>query len=191
MTFAEGSAGDWLALSMVDERHTSNSTGAVMYGVFVAAMTIGRVTGVFALDRFGRVAVLRVSAMTGVVGLGLVIFVPHVPVAVVGTLLWGLGASLGFPVGMSAAADDPRNAAARVSAVATIGYLAFLVGPPGIGLLGEHVGLLNALIVVMVLIGAAVFAAPAARERLGHGPHDRKSRAGGVGIDPGPTMWPT
>lgn len=165
MTFAEGSAGDWLALSMVDERHTTNSTGAVMYGVFVAAMTIGRVTGVFALDRFGRVAVLRVSAMAGVLGLALVIFVPHVPVAVAGTALWGLGASLGFPVGMSAAADDPRNAAARVSAVATIGYLAFLVGPPGIGLLGEHVGLLNALIVVLVLIGAAAFAAPAARER--------------------------
>ncbi|MDQ6658172.1 MAG: MFS transporter [Actinomycetota bacterium] len=181
MTFAEGSAGDWLALSMVDERHTSNSTGAVLFGVFVAAMTIGRVTGVFALDHFGRVAVLRVSALAGVIGLGLVIFVPHVPVAVIGTLLWGLGASLGFPVGMSAAADDPRNAAARVSAVATIGYLAFLVGPPSIGLLGKHVGLLNALIVVMVLIGAAVFAAPAARERPVDDPQGRKlSSPGGA-----------
>jgi hypothetical protein len=39
----------------------------------------------------------------------------------------------GFPVGMSAAADDPRHAAGRVSVVASIGYVAFLAGPPLIG----------------------------------------------------------
>lgn len=165
MAFAEGSAGDWLALAMVDDRGTTKAAGALIYAVFVTAMTVGRVSGVFALDRFGRVPVLRASAVIALIGLALVIFVPSVPAAVIGTVLWGLGASLGFPVGMSAAADDPRNAAARVSAVATIGYLAFLVGPPGLGLLGEHVGLLNALLVVMVLIAGAVFAAPAARER--------------------------
>jgi fucose permease len=183
MAFAEGSAGDWLALSMVDDRGTSNSTGAVIFGVFVTAMTVGRVAGVFALDRFGRVPVLRASAVAGVIGLCLVIFVPSVPMAVVGTVLWGLGASLGFPVGMSAAADDPRHAAARVSAVATIGYLAFLVGPPGIGLLGEHVGLLNALIVVLVLIAIAGFAAPAARGRRTSSPEP--GRAGRPAQD-----WP-
>lgn len=164
MAFAEGSAGDWLALGMVDDRGTSKAGGALIYAVFVTAMTVGRVGGVFVLDRFGRVPVLRATAATALAGLALVIFVPSVTAAVIGTVLWGLGASLGFPVGMSAAADDPHNAAARVSAVATIGYLAFLVGPPVLGLLGEHFGLLNALILVMALIAAAVFAAPAARE---------------------------
>ncbi|MDQ2848584.1 MAG: MFS transporter [Actinomycetota bacterium] len=165
MAFAEGAAGDWLALAMVDKRGTTNAGGAVIYGVFVAAMTVGRVVGVPALDRFGRVPVLRASAVSGAIGLCLVIFVPSVPMDMVGTVLWGLGASLGFPVGMSAAADDPRNAAARVSAVATIGYLAFLVGPPVLGFLGGHVGLLNAFILVLVLIAVAAFVAPAARER--------------------------
>ena len=74
---------------------------------------------------------------------------PNLGVAVVGVVLWGLGASLGFPVGMSAAADDPRTATASVAAVATIGYFAFLIGPPLIGLLGEQVGLLNAFWVVV------------------------------------------
>jgi cyanate permease len=64
---------------------------------------------------------------------------------------------------MSAAADDPARAAARVSAVATVGYCAFLVGPPLIGFVGEHVGILNALIIVFVLIVLATLAAPAAR----------------------------
>ncbi len=181
MALAEGSAGDWLALAMVDDRGTTNATGAVIYGVFVSAMTVGRVVGVVALDRYGRVTVLRASALTGVIGLGLVVGVPNLIIAVIGTVLWGLGASLGFPVGMSAAADDPRNAAARVSAVATIGYLAFLVGPPGIGLLGEHAGLLNALIVVLVLIVVAGIAAPAARERRTSS--TQPGRAGRPGAD--------
>ena len=47
-----------------------------------------------------------------------------------GIVVWGLGASLGFPVGMSAAADDPARAAARVSVVSTIGYGAFLSRTP-------------------------------------------------------------
>ena len=53
------------------------------------------------------------------------------------------GPSLGFPVGMSAAADDPARAAVRVSVVSSIGYTAFLAGPPLIGLLAEHVGILQ------------------------------------------------
>jgi cyanate permease len=56
---------------------------------------------------------------------------------------------------MSAAADDPRKAAARVSAVASIGYLAFLVGPPSIGFLGNQFGILNALLLVLVLVAMA------------------------------------
>ena len=95
----------------------------------------------------------------------MLIMVPVVWIAIVGTVLWGLGASLGFPVGMSAAADDPRKAAARVSAVATIGYVAFLVGPPSIGFLGDHVGILNGLLLVLVLVAIAGVASPAARER--------------------------
>jgi fucose permease len=167
MAFAEGSANDWLALTMVEGHGTDKPTGALIFGVFVTAMTVGRLGGVRLLDRFGRVPVLRASAALAIVGLSIVIFVPNTWIAVIGVVLWGLGASLGFPTGMSAAADDPRTAAARVSAVATIGYLAFLVGPPVIGFLGEHLGLLNALLVVLVLLVAAGALSQAAREPQG------------------------
>jgi len=46
-----------------------------------------------------------------------------------------------------------------------IGYFAFLVGPPAIGLLGQAVGILNALYVILALMVLAGLAAPAARER--------------------------
>jgi len=162
--FAEGSANDWLALAMVDGQGVSNTVGALVFGLFVTAMTVGRLGGVLLLNRFGRVPVLRGSFLLAAVGLLLLIMVPNPWVAAVGAVLWGLGAALGFPIGMSAAADDPTTAAARVSAVATIGYFAFLVGPPIIGFLGEQVGLLSALLVVLVLCAIGALVSGAARE---------------------------
>ena len=164
MAFTEGTANDWLALSIVDGYDVDNANGALVFGIFVTFMTIGRLAGVIVLERFGRVPVLRGTAVLAVIGLLIVIFGPNVWVASIGVALWGLGASLGFPVGMSAAADDPRTAAARVSAVATIGYFAFLVGPPVIGLLGQEFGLLKALLAVLVLVVIARLVSGAARE---------------------------
>ncbi|MEO6942806.1 MAG: MFS transporter [Terrimesophilobacter sp.] len=165
MAFAEGSANDWLSLASVEGHGVDKPTGAVIFGIFVTAMTVGRLAGPRVLDRYGRTPVLRASAVLAALGLLIFIFVPVLWVAIVGVALWGLGSALGFPTGMSAAADDPRSAAARVSAVAMIGYVAFLVGPPLIGFLGEHFGLLRALLLVFMLIAFAGLASGAARER--------------------------
>lgn len=77
-----------------------------------------------------------------------------------------------LPLGMSAAADDPVHAAARVSVVSTIGYLAFLAGPPLLGFLGDHVGVLRALLVVGAMVALALLAVPAMREPRHQAPHD-------------------
>ena len=164
MAFAEGSANDWIPLASVDGHGVDKPTGALIFGIFVTAMTVARLGGVFLLDRFGRVPVLRASAALAFVGLAMFIWVPDPIISVVGVVFWGLGSALGFPVGFSAAADDPKVAAARVSAVATIGYFAFLIGPPLIGFLGEHFGILNALIIVLVLIAISGLVSSGARE---------------------------
>ena len=163
-SFAAGAANDWVALAMVDGHGVDNATGAVAVGVYVTFTTVARLLGGPLLDRFGRVAVLRSSAAIGVAGMIVFIFDPDPVSAMVGVALWGLGAALGFPVGMSAAADDPLGASRRISAVATIGYFATLVGPLGIGYLAEQVGLLHALLVVLVFVVAAGAVSPAARE---------------------------
>jgi hypothetical protein len=164
MALTEGVANDWLGVAMVDGYDAPAWLGAAAFALFVASMTLGRVTGTVLLDTFGRLRVLWGSQAVAGVGVLLVVL-GQVPVLVtVGILLWGLGASLGFPVGMSAAADDPTRAAARVSVVATIGYTAFLGGPPLLGFLGSHFGVLHALLVVSVVLVPAVFAVPAARK---------------------------
>jgi MFS family permease len=163
MAFGEGSANDWISLAVVDGHGQSNSMGAVVFGFFVAAMTVGRVVGGPIVDRIGRVNAIRITAGMG--ALGLVLFIVGGPLwlVVIGTVLWGFGVSLGFPLGMSAAADGAANPAARVSAVAIIGYCAFLAGPPLIGFLGQHFGLLNALFLVLALLVATFLASPSVR----------------------------
>lgn len=167
MALAEGSATDWLAVAMVDGHGTDNTTGALVFALFMVAMTIGRLVGGPLIDRYGRVPALRVSALLSAVGLAVFIFVPDTTIAVAGVVAWGLGSALGFPTGMSAAADDPRTASARVSAVALIGYLAYLAGPPALGFLGEKVGILLALTLVLAAIVVSGLSSPAARERSG------------------------
>ena len=164
LALAEGAAGDWVALALADGHGQSDAAGAAGYGLFVTFMTIGRFAGTLLLDRFGRVPVMRWCAAMAVVGLGIFVFAPTPWLAYVGLAIWGLGASLGFPVGMSAAADDPAKAAARVSVVSTIGYCAFLCGPPLLGLLAEHVGILHSLLAVMVMLAVSFVLSPVARK---------------------------
>jgi fucose permease len=163
MAFAEGGANDWLPIAVSEDHGAGQATGAAALTVFSVAMTAGRLGGGPLVDRFGRVAVLRVLSVTAALGLLVFILAPTMPLVFVGAALWGLGASLGFPLGMSAAADDPAKAAARVSAIATIGYVAFLCGPPILGLISDAIGLLNTLFVLVGLIVLSGFFSGAAR----------------------------
>lgn len=155
MAFAEGAANDWLPLLMVDGHHVSAGAGSLTFLVFATSMTVGRFCGGPLLRRFGRAHVVRVSALVAVAGLAVVVLSPSPLAAGAATVLWGLGASLGFPVAMSAAGDHPDDAAARVSAVAAAGYVAFLVGPPALGFLADHIGLRLTMTVVLALLVVA------------------------------------
>ena len=150
--FTEGTGNDWLGVAMIDGYGAAAALGALTFAIFLAAMTLGRWFGPGLIDRHGRVRTVRIFAALALVGLALVVWGSTLPVAMAGAALWGLGTALGFPVGMSAAGDDPAHAPARVSVVATIGYLAFLAGPPLIGFLGEHTGTLRALTVTGGLV---------------------------------------
>jgi predicted MFS family arabinose efflux permease len=164
LALTEGTANDWLAVALIDGYGVPVWVGVAGFAMFVAAMTAGRVVGTVFLDRHGRVRVLWATMALAAVGILLIVFGGHPAPVVAGIVLWGLGASLGFPVGMSAAADDPVYAAARVSVVATIAYTAFLAGPPLLGFLADQVGTLNALLAVVVLLIPSALAVPAARE---------------------------
>jgi len=160
---AEGSANDWLSLAVIDGYDAPHWVGVLGFSVFVTAMTTGRLLGSRALDRWGRAPVLWATCVAAAAGVLLVVLGGNAVLAGAGIVVWGLGASLGFPVGMSAAADDPVRSAARVSVVSTIGYGAFLAGPPLLGQLGDRVGTLDSLLAVAVLMVPAAVTVLAVR----------------------------
>jgi fucose permease len=161
--FTEGTANDWVAVAFADGYDVPRWVGVLGFAVFLTFMTLGRVLGTRLLDAYGRIPVLRLLFVAAVVGCVLVVFGGPI-LAFVGAAVWGVGASLGFPVGMSAAADDPQRAAARMSVVSTIGYSAFLSGPPLLGFLGDHVGVLRSLLVVGAMAVIALLVVPAVRQ---------------------------
>lgn len=155
-SLTEGAANDWLALGVREGFDVPEHQGAFGLTLFVTAMTVMRFTGTWLLNRFGRVAVLRLCTGLAIAGLAVFGLSPSLPIAMGGAVLWGLGAALGFPVGMSAASDEPLHAAARLSVVSTIGYGAFLIGPPLLGLLADHVGYRHALLAIIVPLVAGL-----------------------------------
>ncbi len=166
MAFAlvEGIANDWLAIAVIDSRNAENWVGTAAFAVFVSAMTVGRFAGSWFLDRYGRARVLIATGGFAVAGVLAVVALPGLVGVAVGAVLWGLGGSLGFPVGMSAAGDDPARASMRVSVVASIGYTAFLAGPPLVGFVAENTATVTGL---LVAAGAGVLGAiiaPALRQ---------------------------
>jgi fucose permease len=165
LALAEGAAGDWVALALADGYGVSQAVGAVGYSVFVCAMATGRFLGTPVLNRHGRVTALRACGVLALIGLALFVLAPALWLAFAGLVVWGLGASLGFPVGMSAAADDPLHAAARVSVVSTIGYGAFLCGPPLLGFVAEFTGVRYSLLTVLLFVVVSVALAGQAARR--------------------------
>ncbi|MFG0359823.1 hypothetical protein [Pseudomonas sp. zbq_11] len=160
VALAEGSANDWLPLLIVDAHETSEAIGSLLFVAFAATMTLGRFLGTGVLSCFGPVNVIRASALIGAVGILIVVLAPTLSVAGIGVFLWGIGASLGFPVAMSAGASVGHDPSARIAVLATLGYTAFLVGPPLLGFIGEHIGLRLTMLVVLTLLALPLLLAP-------------------------------
>ena len=94
------------------------------------------------------------------IGLTLALVVTWIPIALLGFGLVGAGFSVVFPLTLSAASRTSKQAAGTaIAAVATCGYVGFLVGPPVIGFIADALSLRIALgFVVLLSLCAAVCA---------------------------------
>jgi len=161
----EGSANSWLTLAVRDDHGQTAAVAAMFFTAFAAAEALARIFGGPVVDRLGRVRTIRVTTALGIVGMVLFIEGSDPWIVLVGVLLWAVGVSMGFPLGMSAAAETGNDPAARVSVVASIGYFANLAGPPAIGVLAESAGILHAMWLIVALFIAAFAVAGSLRRR--------------------------
>jgi MFS family permease len=151
----EGSANNWLTLAVRNNHGQGAAVAATFFTAFAAAEGLARIFGGPVVDRLGRARTIRVTTVLGVIGVVAFIEASSPWLVLAGVLLWAVGVSMGFPLGMSAAAESGPDPAARVSVVASIGYFANLAGPPVIGVLAQSAGLLNALWLIAALFLAA------------------------------------
>jgi len=165
----EGSANNWLTLSVKQDHGQTAAIAALFFTAFAIGEATTRIFGGPLVDRVGRVTTIRITTALGVIGLVLFILGGSPWLVLIGVLLWAVGVSMGFPLGMSAAAEGV-NPAARVSVVASIGYFSSLAGPPIIGFLANSAGLLNSFWLLAALMLAAFLCAGAlgARPSPGH-----------------------
>jgi MFS family permease len=161
--FGEGAANSWLSLAVHQNHGQSGAIAALSLTLFAVCEMATRTVSGPLVDRFGRVAAIRFTTMLGVAGLALFIFTDAAWTIAVGIALWAIGVSMGFPLGMSAAAEAGDDPAAQVSVAASLAYFSGLLGPPLVGYLAESVGLLGALWSVPVLLLAAFASAKALR----------------------------
>jgi MFS family permease len=163
----EGSAGNWLTLAVRNDHGQSAAVAALFFTAFAGGEALTRIFGGPVVDRLGRVRTIRATTALGIAGVVLFIVAENRWVVLVGVVAWAVGVSMGYPIGMSAAAESGPDSAARVSVVASIGSFANLAGPPAIGALAQRVGLLNALWVLVALFAAAFAAASSFGARSG------------------------
>jgi MFS family permease len=168
VTVAEGAANDWITLAIVDDYKAGQTNAGIAYAIVMFTMTVTRFFGGKFVDRYGKAPTLRVLLALGVLGVLVMIFGGQLWLAWIGAGLWGVGVALGFPLFISSAAEQ-EHGPRKVAFVTTFGYVAFLVGPPLLGFLGQWWGLLNMFFLIAAFLVVAWFASGSAgKQKLHH-----------------------
>jgi MFS family permease len=135
---AEGGAADWSAKLVRGEPAGSAAAGALAYAVFSIGMAAGRLTADALWARWGGPGLLRRAAALATVGFTAGLLANSAPVNIAGFLVLGLGLSGTVPTLFRSASAEPGVATGgALSAVSTLGYFGFLIGPPVIGGLAQ------------------------------------------------------
>jgi MFS family permease len=139
--YTEGAMMNW---SAVYARSVAHATADIAPGAFAALsfmMALGRFTGDGIIAKYGRLTVFKWGASLIALGILLVSTVQVWPVTFLGFGLAGLGLSNLYPILLGAAGRTEEGAGPGIAAIATIGFLGYLAGPPLIASLSHALGL--------------------------------------------------
>lgn len=149
----EGAVLDWSALFLIGAHLVDPAQAGFGYTMFALAMTAGRLTGDWIVKTLGGMKVVVGGGLIAALGFLLTVLAPNQPLAFVGFLLVGLGASNIVPVLFTAAGKQTQMPSSHaIAAITTIGYSGMLVGPAAIGFVAQHWNLSAA----FVLVGAGM-----------------------------------
>lgn len=151
---AEYTAATWLPIFLVSGG-MSPEEGAIGFTCFAVAMAAGRLFGGFVVERVSRPVLITCLSIVCIIGIVLVMMMTVLPFAFLGATLWGLGASLGYPLVSSALAEDPLLSPARTRVLLVFMNTAILGVGPALGVVGQIGGLISAIAIpAVMLVGA-------------------------------------
>ncbi|CAH2904869.1 MAG: Uncharacterized MFS-type transporter [uncultured Paraburkholderia sp.] len=149
----EGAMLDWGALLLSGKGLLPVEKAGMGYSVFAVAMTVGRFTGDAIVARIGGRRTMFWGGVLAVLGYVVLLVAPISPIALLGFLLVGLGASNTVPVLFRLAGNQSvMPAGLAIASVTTMGYAGILLGPAGIGFLAQGLGLSTALWLLTALL---------------------------------------
>ncbi len=135
----EGAMADWTPLYMTRVTGSAEAIAPLGQAAFSGAMLLGRGFGDLIRARLGSRTVIVGGALLALVGVLIAILYPLPAVAIAGFSLVGLGLANVIPVVFSQASKVPGlRSGVGISSVSTIGYSAFLWGPPLIGFVSDY-----------------------------------------------------
>jgi MFS family permease len=151
----EGASADWSGVYIKDELGTGPGVAALGFTAFSVTMTLGRIFGDRLVTALGSVRLVRIGGAVAAVGFGLALLASTPVAAFVGFACLGAGMSSVVPIVFRTAGNVPGiPSSIGLSAVSSVGYLGFVVGPPAIGGIAELIGLPSALGLLVVLAAA-------------------------------------
>lgn len=166
LQMSEGAAFDWSGIYMREVVGANATFIGMAYFSFTLPMAIGRFFGDHFRTVLGPVRLARITTLIGCLGL---LILGLTETAIGSILAWGLvglGASMAFPLAVTAAAErDDRPAAVNVASVFLVAFTAFVIGPPLIGFVAKLVGLQNGLMALLPFCILGYFLAPSLKPK--------------------------
>jgi MFS family permease len=152
----EGAMFDWSGVYFTNVVQVDSDLTGLGYTTFMIAMAVMRFLADGLAERFGLRRVLEASGIFATVGLLIAVIFPQLVSSLFGFLLIGVGVSSVVPMVYSAAGrSKTMTAGMAITAVSSLGFMGFLIGPPLIGFIAEASSLRGSFL-ALTLMSAAV-----------------------------------
>ena len=130
----EGAMFDWSGIYFKEIVKAPEGLETVGYACFMITMAIGRFIGDKLITTIGRKKLMQICGILIMSGLLLAVILPNFFVAAFGFILVGFGVSTNIPNVFSIAGTQKDiSPSAALTAVSSVSFLGFLMGPPLIG----------------------------------------------------------
>ena len=160
----EGAVMDWSGIYITEVHGMDIALAGTGYSIYSVAMFLTRITGDYAVNRFGKKIMVAGGLLLSFIGFMLLVFASWEPLIFSAFFLMGIGLANVVPVIYSLAGnqtDMPSGQA--VAAMGTFGYLGILCGPAAIGYISNATslnwafGVLAVLIIIEIALSIYIF----------------------------------